>query len=199
MIRLLVLVLCLQAPALWAQEYPAFHAVTGVAADDVLNLRAQPDATAPILGALPPDATGVEVVAVQDGWAAVTVGEVTGHASLRYLVREAGPDWNALETGLICLGTEPFWSLEIDPAKGVATYRSPEDAAPNPSPLTETWPGTPWAPTAAIAFSDGFAVLRPAACSDGMSDRGYGISVDVFLQGSGSGARRAGCCRLAPP
>ncbi|MGB3280174.1 MAG: peptide-binding protein, partial [Pseudorhodobacter sp.] len=45
-----------------AETLPALFDVTGVAADDVLNLRAAPDGVAEILGALGPSAKDVEVV-----------------------------------------------------------------------------------------------------------------------------------------
>ncbi|MEO1155590.1 MAG: SH3 domain-containing protein, partial [Pseudomonadota bacterium] len=53
--------------ALWpvwgaAQGYPALFDVTGVASDDVLNIRSAPSATAEIIGTLAHNETGVEVV-----------------------------------------------------------------------------------------------------------------------------------------
>lgn len=199
MIRPLALLLgqllALCPPALRAETYPALHDVTGVAADDVLNIRAAPDAGAAILGTLAPDARGVEVVAVTDGWAVVNTGEGTGYAALRYLSRVDAPDWNALETPLTCLGTEPFWSLRIDPAGGEMRFRTPEDAADRTAPIGAIWPALPWSQTAALALPGGLAVLAPAECSDGMSDRSYGIAADIFLTGSDRG-RLSGCCRL---
>ena len=60
MIRVLILLLALALP-LRAEEFPAAYAVTGVASNDVLNIRARPDAGSAIIGSLAPDATGVEV------------------------------------------------------------------------------------------------------------------------------------------
>jgi uncharacterized membrane protein len=171
--------------------------VTGVAADDVLNIRAAPDAGSAIIGALEPDATGVEVVGVSGTWALVNTAESSGYAALRFLQRELGPAWNALQTPLNCLGTEPFWSLEIDPVAGLTRFRTPEDPEDGIALIGEIWPGMPWAPAAAVALPDGLAVLYPLACSDGMSDRSYAISVDLFLQGS-ERTRLSGCCRMTP-
>ena len=198
MIRLLVLVLGLSTGALRAEVYPALHFVDGVAAGDVLNIRAAPDAGAGIVGTLAPDATGVEVISVTDGWALVNTGEGSGYAALRFLSREAGPDWYSLERPMACFGTEPFWSLNLDPGAGVALYTSPEVAEGKPGAIGQGWPGTVWTPTAALALPEGMAVLRPADCSDGMSDRRFGIAIDVF-QGQGGGQRLSGCCALANP
>jgi uncharacterized membrane protein len=188
------MLLLLVAP-LRAEEFPATYSVTGVAADDMLNIRAAPDANAPVIGALPPEATGVEVIAVTDGWAVVNTAEGTGHAALRFLRREDGPAWNSLQAPLTCLGTEPFWSLAIDPAAGETRFATPEVQDPQTAPIGQTWPGQIWAPAAALSLPDGVAVLSPALCSDGMSDRSYGIAIDLFLQG-GDRQRLSGCCQL---
>lgn len=198
MIRAMALLLALGPVAAVAEVYPALHDVTGVAADDVLNIRVKPSADAPVVGRLAPDATGVEVVAVQDGWAVVNTGEGTGYAALRFLARTNAPDWPTLKAPLTCLGTEPFWSLQIDPAMGETRFQTPEDAAARIAALGTTWPGLPWSQTAAVALPDGLAVLSTAECSDGMSDRAYGIAADLFLTGPDR-TRLSGCCTLGLP
>lgn len=195
MIRLLALVFILLPLAVRAEIYPALYDVTGVAADDMLNIRAAPDAGSAIIGTLAPDATAIEVVAVQDGWAVVNTGEGSGFAAMRYLARAEGPDWNALQTPLACLGTEPFWSLKIDPAEAETRFQTPEDEIARIAPITGSWPALPWSQTAAVALPDGLAVLSPAECSDGMSDSSYGIAADLFLTGP-ERERLSGCCRL---
>jgi uncharacterized membrane protein len=198
MIRLLAMVLWLIPMALRAEVYPALHDVTGVDADDVLNIRAAASAGAPVIGALAPDATGVEVVAVQDGWALVNSGDGSGYAALRFLARTDAPDWPTLTVPMTCLGTEPFWSLEIDPARSETRFQTPEDEVPQVAPITAAWPGLPWSQSAAVALPDGIAVLSPAECSDGMSDQSFGIAADLFLNGPDR-TRLSGCCRLAQP
>lgn len=198
MIRLLVLFVVLASP-LKAEKFPALYAVTGVAADDVLNIRAQPDAASPIIGMLSPDATGVEVLATSGNWALLNSGEGSGYASMRFLAREPGRAWNALQTPLTCLGTEPFWSLKIDPQRGTTHFLTPDDQAPASQPMTGLWPAQPWAQSAAVGLADGMAVLTGAECSDGMSDRSYGIAVDIFRTGPAGGDRLSGCCLLDQP
>ncbi|RYI35013.1 MAG: peptide-binding protein [Acetobacteraceae bacterium] len=198
MIRLAVFLISLVALPLSAQVYPALHDVTGVAADDVLNIRSAPDAGATIIGTLPPDATGIEVVAVSGNWAVVNTDDGAGYAAIRYLSRAAGPDWNSLESPITCLGTEPFWSLKIDPQAGETRFQTPEDEAAQVAPLVASWPALPWSQTAAVGLPGGLAVLAPAECSDGMSDRRYGIAADLFLSVPDQG-RLSGCCRLGAP
>jgi uncharacterized membrane protein len=196
MTRSWLLVLVMTAAPLRAEEFPALYAVTGVAAGDRLNIRAAPDAAAPVIGTLAPDATGIEVFAISDGWASVNGTDTGGYASAGFLARTPGPDWNALATPLTCLGTEPFWSLEIDPAAQETRFNTPDDAEGRTSAIRMTWPGQPFARAAAVALPDGLAVLQPEECSDGMSELVYGISVDVFLQGQDR-TRLSGCCRMA--
>lgn len=198
MIRILLTLFILALPA-QAQDFPALYAVTGVAADDVLNIRSRPDAGAPIIGVLAPDSTGVEVLGRSGNWALVSAGEGMGYASLRFLSREPGPSWAALEAPLTCIGTEPFWTLEIDPAAGSTRFSTPEAPDPAAKPIIGLWPAQPWARSAAVGLTDGLAVLTGAECSDGMSDRSYGIAVDIFRTLSGREIRLAGCCSLGRP
>lgn len=197
MIRLAAVFLLLALP-LRAEVFPALYAVTGVAADDVLNIREAPAEDAPILDTLAPDATGIEVMEIFDGWATVNAGDQTGYVAARFLLREPGPDWTALQTPLTCLGTEPFWSLTLDPGAGTASLRTPDAAEAEAWQIDQSWPGLPWSPAAALSLSGGMAVLTPADCSDGMSNRSYGIGIDVFQTGP-AGGRLAGCCLLDQP
>jgi len=189
-------ILALLAGPAAADSLPALYDVTGVAAGDVLNIRAEGKAEAAVVGTLPPDATAVEVVEESGNWGLVNTGEGSGWVNLRFMARQPGPDWFALETPLRCLGTEPFWSLGIEPATGVAVYSTPE-GGDRFTTVTARWPGTPYGASAAIALPEGFAVLTGGYCSDGMSDRAFGIRADLFLTGDPA-ARLAGCCTLAP-
>lgn len=198
MIRLLALVFMLLPLAVRAEVYPALYDVTGVAAGDVLNLRAAPNAESAIIATLAPEATGVEVVAVQDGWALVNTPEATGYASLRFLARQPGPDWSEVDRPLHCLGTEPFWDLAVVPETRTAWLTTPEQSEPEALAMGQVWPALPWSPVAAFAIPDGFVALSPVDCSDGMSDRRYGIAVDIFLSRADR-SRLSGCCALSLP
>jgi len=202
----LVLLLCLLFPAIAAaQTLPGLYDVSGVAANDVLNIRAKPDASAAIIGSLAPNATGVEVVALSgDGkWAQVNSAETSGWAALQFLHAQGGADWFALHSYLTCFGTEPFWSFYTDPTQNSVHLNTPDEEGPEQD-IVSQWPGSTWQPVAAMQFASedggGVAVLRGQSCSDGMSDRAFGLSLDLFLQPSANGAAASlhGCCSLAP-
>ncbi len=188
-----------------AQVLPALYDVAGVAGDDVLNIRVGPDADSAAMGSLPPDAKAVEVVALSpDGkWAQINAGEGAGWVALRFLHKQDRPDWFALDYSLECFGTEPFWTLFIDPAIKSAHIKTPEKEGPELD-ITSIWPGSAFQPTAAVQYTganaSGIAVLRGQVCSDGMSDQSFGIALDLFQAASPdqSGQTLHGCCRLAP-
>lgn len=177
--------------------FPGLIDVVDVAADDVLNIRAEPHAGAPIIGTLPPDAAGIEVIESRDGWLRVTRPETSGWVSARFARMHPGL-WqaDALPAGLVCHGTEPFWSLTL--AGGAARFASPQsvedygdarvlspfDAAENPR--------------RAITAQGLTALITPAPalCSDGMSDALYALDADLIL-GTGAGSRYLrGCCSI---
>lgn len=204
--RVLLLYLALLWPGLaTAQAVPALYDVAGVASNDVLNIRAKASAATAIVGGLAPDAKGVEVVALSaDGkWAQVNHDEGAGWVALRFLQPQDHADWWVLENGLQCSGTEPFWTLYFDSDEKSAHLNTPEGEGSEMG-LIAVWPGSSWQPVAAAQFAGesggGIAVVRAQSCSDGMSDRIYGLSLDLFLQATrkSPGAALHGCCSLAP-
>lgn len=196
--------------ALWpslclAQVFPALYDVTSVASDDVLNIRNSADAAAEITGTLPPDAKGVEVLGLSpDGkWAIVNGEQASGYVALRFLVASSAPDWLTLQQPLHCHGTEPFWGLAIDPI-GKAAQISLPDVPTKLFNMQTIWPGTPISNVAALAAIAPdvqlTAVMRGAACSDGMSDTAFGISATLFMRDAKgeNPVTYVGCCTISP-
>ena len=188
-----------------AQVLPALYDVAGVAGTDVLKIRAAADASSAAMGSLASYAKAVEVVAVSpDGkWAQINAGEGAGWVALRFLHKPDQSDWFALAFNLECSGTEPFWTLFVDPADKSVHINTPDEEGPEID-ITGVWPGTAAQPTATVQFASkeasGIALLRWQTCSDGMSDQAFGISLDLF---QAAGPNRPaqilhGCCRLAP-
>lgn len=178
---------------------PALYDVTGVASDDVLNIRAAPRAGADRLGGLGPDATGIEVVRQQNGWGLVNHGEATGWVSMRYIRLSAeSPAPGTFPAPLHCFGTEPFWSLTI--ARGDEVRYRPMDGGEK---LYRTQ--TRLRATNDISRhgfiaggSDGIitATIAPRTCNDGMSDREYGFGIDAIMRLPDGHRMLSGCCSL---
>ena len=122
---------------------------------------------------------------------------------MAYLTPQAGPAWFSLQRGLRCFGTEPFWTLFLDSNSQSARFLTPEGEGPQMT-IATLWPGADWHPVAGLRAtgpdSEAIAVIRAAACSDGMSDAGFGLAVDVFSSGSAAAPASSlqGCCTLAP-
>lgn len=192
----------LAGPALATQEYqlPTLFDVTGVAANDRLNIRERPDAGAAVIGTLPPDAKGVEVMAERNGWAQVNSGERAGWVNARYLAYRSDV-WQdgKLPATLNCLGTEPFWSLRQ--VGQTMVYETPEGARQmdRRAVLDQGFPSPVRGVIAGDAQGRLTLAIQPAQCSDGMSDRVYGLSALLIFDGAGQASRmQTGCCRISP-
>ena len=199
--RLLVsVVFAVLATVTQAQDDPQLYSVTGVGAEDVLNLRSAPSASAPVVGTLPPTATGIEVTArtATRRWGRVNTAEGVAWAALRFLAAEgrAIDNYN-LPVGLRCFGTEPFWSL--DNMGGTLRYTA-LDAPTQDFTVTiaqDTGIGNDLRRMILLSGPDGpaTAYLHPAECSDGMSDRLFALSLS-FMPGPDA-PLLTGCCSLS--
>lgn len=177
---------------------PALYSVTDVAADDLLNVRNGPGSDSEILGTLPPDATDVEVVALsrEGNWALLNYGEGSGWASMRFLSPQpAVTTILGLPVGLQCFGTEPFWditfldelTLILRTPEGETSHAITANApAPEAVNLAKTGFRFAWARDREVVT----AYILPGACTDGMSDRRYGLH---YVDDQGL---RLGCCSL---
>jgi len=213
-IRALVLMLALASPAAASQhDWPALHDVIGLSDGEVLNVRAEPDIASEVLSTLAPDTKDIEVVRTNDDqtWGLVNVGEGTGWISLTFLARQDKQAASAFPDIRQCFGTEPFWSLSYDqpairlsmpdvpPAEGfisgLFSSRSQSDRY--------FYRGSMMSPDAGPI--DVNLSIRLRACSDGMSDRAFGIEVDMLVSDNNTedGFRQpglySGCCTIAPP
>jgi len=184
-----------------AQALPALYDVAGVAAGDTLNVRTGPSTAFEVLAKLPPDAAGIEVVDTDESgrWGLINVSDRAGWVALDFMARRAGQPEAGLPNDLICAGTEPFWSFRLTPDAKAAFTRDGREA---------TLPGVLTVPSLnrtdrAALFADGgelvvTAVLGRASCSDGMSDRAYGLGIDLLVTDEAEVRVYSGCCRIAP-
>jgi len=101
---------------------------------------------------------------------------------------------------LLCGGGEPGWSLEINADD--ALYSAPDtDPITYAIPLVTKAEGRSW-PQVLTLLADrdtAIAILRPAQCSDTMSDNRFDWMIDVLTQRNSEAIALTGCCRLRPP
>ncbi|MEL7465444.1 MAG: hypothetical protein AAFN79_15345 [Pseudomonadota bacterium] len=100
---------------------------------------------------------------------------------------------------LLCGGVEPSWSLEL--GAGEALFSTPQRPQIDYAiPDERAALGRPWprALTLTAPQDTAIAILRPAACSDTMSDRVFDWTIDLLTQKDGEAVIYTGCCRIAP-
>ncbi|MGA0539534.1 COG3650 family protein [Neotabrizicola sp. VNH66] len=188
----------LMCSAAQAEPFPAAYQVQGVAADDVLNIRAEPSASAPVLGALGPFDINVEVLRLsEDGkWGLVSLAEGAGWVAMRFLRATPPDDPSLIPRPFRCVGTEPFWSLTL-PARGGMEWSTPDT------------PRTDLTLTEEHVASQGYLVRAKEGttriysltvtrewCSDGMSDREFGFLAKLFIEQPDGNLLLSGCCTL---
>jgi uncharacterized membrane protein len=177
---------------------PNLFTVTGVESDDVLNVRNAPDLNSAKVGSLDPDAR-LEVTALSDDrkWARIIFQERDGWVSTRYLALDGDTASAGIPPVLICIGTEPFWSL------GFTAFE--EEAKLEFNDIEHDWKVWPAAKISTPA-NRGFrsfsavdsgvaAVFGRHECSDDMSDRTYGWVVDLLFLGEQPNYLQ-GCCMM---
>ena len=212
MIRVLCLLIAMAAPAYATQDgWPALYNVSGVAADDVLNIRSAPGTSGNVIGSIAADAENIEVMRDNDGrgtWGLVNTSEGTGWVSLAFMARQPNQWAGQMPDIRQCFGTEPFWSLTHSGA--TVTLTTPE--GPTRTGLVSgrfrsgnridrfVYNGSFFPIDDNIV--DITLLIRTESCSDGMSDRAYGLTVDMFLSGGTDPepvGLYSGCCSIAPP
>jgi uncharacterized membrane protein len=200
MIRASLVALILASPV---GAEPAYYRVVGVAGDDSLNIRSAPGANSPDIGDLSHEARAIEVTGLnEDGtWARIAAGERDGWVSTRFLAPDTVPTIapTSVPQGMLCVGTEPFWSLGLNGT--MARYRHPSDGqmdlAFESALVAEGRLGTPAMLTYVTDRNDVIdATITGVTCSDGMSDRTYGWSVTLRLFAPGQNRFLEGCCSL---
>jgi uncharacterized membrane protein len=182
-----------------AQDFPALFSVTGVANSDVLNIRAEPSAQSPIVGHFAPHQTSIEVVGLSEDrrWGLVRTDEGVGWSAIRYLRQESADSWQDGRQHMTCYGTEPFWNLNLFLPTNRAEF---EDLATGGFELRNNAPNlnfTRHPATLAMSFTgarQGFAMIRQGVCSDGMSDRLFGLEIQLYWRDQPEGL--SGCCML---
>ncbi|MFT4014302.1 MAG: SH3 domain-containing protein [Paracoccus sp. (in: a-proteobacteria)] len=184
-------------------DLPNLFDVTVIETWDTLNVRESPDGQAKVIATLPATAKGVELLARDPGgkWGKVNAGEHSGWVALRFLKQQAGV-WQpaAIPQTLACAGTEPFWSLKA--SKSGMTFAEPDQPDRALSLRKVLDRGIEGEPTRGLIAGDDksrfTAFIRPAQCSDGMSDRGYALAVSVIVDGQDIPSRMlSGCCSIA--
>lgn len=194
--------LLLAALSAQAQILPEVYSVTNVAANDTLNVRAQPNSRSADIGDIYPNEQ-VEVIALSENgnWGKIIWQEANGWVAMRFLRATPLPTMpdSAMPLQLVCSGTEPFWSATFWTKRNLEFKNYAADsAAPTFQRIDQSTVADGFAPVS-FAFTAGrfTGTLDRAACSDGMSDRTYGWQLRLLELSNGRLQLRNGCCQAA--
>lgn len=179
---------------------PGVFTVTGVSANDVLNIRDAPRVSGSRIGGFAPGQRVSVLGMASSTWAKVSFGQSVGFVNIGFLARNTGggaTTVNGFQMGIICQGTEPFWTLDIAEDRTVTFNSLINGQAPlaslqqtTPSSLTGSYPFTFSAPP----YS---GVVKAEYCTDGMSDIQYPWSIILNKPSQNGGTETVyGCCRL---
>jgi uncharacterized membrane protein len=189
------LILCSIAATAALAAPSATYSISGVADNDTLNIRAQPNPHAATIGSIPANAHGITATGQQQQagnsvWREIRYQSTQGWVNSHYLSAETTA---LFHEPLHCSGTEPFWGLEIDQQ---ARFSTPEqsyrpmraDPAQQAANRPDTWslifqPAETTVP--AFAF-----IQQTQQCSDGMSDTLYRYQIQLRI----GGQTYSGCC-----
>lgn len=170
--------------------------VINVAKDDVLNVRAQPDASAEIITTLPPYSRNVIIAGTRhesgkEIWWQVVTPAGTGWVNARYLAPDEPSDTSF---PVRCTGTEPFWNITT--ANGEAQFSTPDSQSEWTAGQMEWARGSMNAFIIRLKKGDApgqiTAFRTGNACSDGMSDTAFPFH--GVLTGP-DGSVYSGCCQ----
>lgn len=199
MIRLALILLLAAGQARATNDgWPALYDVTGVAASDVLNIRAEPDAQSEILGHLRHDAAGIEVIRMADDadWGLVNSGEGPGWVAMRYLARRPDQLDYIYPEFTSCGGTEPFWNLSR--ANGAITYDLMLEEYPEKTePMIFEKTSIGHRHRYSFRTETLVGVISREECNDGMSDLEFGLELNLILLDQN--VHLQGCCSIQPP
>lgn len=176
--------------------WPALYDVTDVAADDALNVREGPSADAIVVSSFPPNASNIEVIAINDAetWGLVNIDGRSGWVSMRFMARQPGQYAGTFPDITFCHGTEPFWSLEVE--EDTLTFNA-LGQADSVEPVTRL---------RSANRIDRFALSTPSvtgmvleqSCRDGMSDFTFGLAIEMIAPLYGNTTLVSGCCTIQP-
>lgn len=185
------------------KQFPALYDVTGVASDDVLNVRAGTGASHPIIEALSHNDRDIEIIRLSSNgkWGLIGYPGGNGWASMRYLKRQNGQTGSNVPRPLNCGGNEPFWGITFGPNS--TEFLEPGQMS---QALGTLWQGIPdgmqpvaYGAKLAGAGGEINAVITRSECSDGMSERAYGFEINALLSGTFGNRMLTGCCLLTRP
>jgi len=183
-----------------ALSQPAYYQVADLVDSDHVNVRAEPTADSADLGDIAAGSKPYEIIETDESgnWGRILWLEGSGWVALRFMepIQVEQLAKTAVPVGLVCAGTEPFWTLELQ-SQQTALFTTSESNNSLSVTSAESSRNQSTYPVAVELQSESYSaisVLRRSQCADGMSDISYSWAVDVVMQPELQ--LLSGCCFL---
>ncbi len=195
--RLLILLLLLagssHSKTVPDQNVRTAFKVINVNKDDSLNVRQEPDASAPVVCRLAATTTGIEVIDTVKSkkWWKIRYMGNTGYVNRSFLIQKIDSGFNKK---LSCLGTEPFWNLSINSNQIILNNPIDHMRTYTITKMEQSMNSTvKWFIEGIASNGEKLAIyLSEGTCSDDMSDTRY--RYQVFIYDSAKSTAISGCC-----
>ena len=183
-----------------AQSAPAYYRVADLENGDHLNVRAKPEASSDDIGDLAGGSRPYEIIETDSTgkWGKILWLEGTGWVALKYMVPISVEllAKTQVPVGLTCVGTEPFWTIELKTQQSavISTTDATLPLSVSSAKTSLNQARFPVAIELTSANTTATTVLRRGSCADGMSEITYGWTASVIMQPNFK--LLSGCCVL---
>lgn len=196
-ISALLLVLALTINTASVNARPNYYKVIDSLTEH-LNVREEPSASSKDLGNIPPGSQTFEILETDSTgeWGRILWLDKTAWVALKFMTPVQPPHLadTIVPIGLLCAGTEPFWTFEIESADN-AELSTSDAVTPMSLGNVKVSKNRDEHPIAIEVLTPNYtavAILSRKACSDGLSDINYNWAADIITQPELS--LLSGCC-----
>lgn len=180
-----------------ANAIPGYYKVVDTLTEH-LNVREAPSSASLDIGNLAPGSQPYEILETDDSgnWGRILWLDKTGWVAMNFMQAIEIPHLanTIVPIGLLCAGTEPFWTMEIESAES-AVLSTTESITPMSLSNVSVSKNRAKDPVAIEFLTNDLTVLTVVSresCSDGMSDINYSWAADLLTQPDLS--LLSGCC-----
>lgn len=185
-----------------AQQLPALFSVANIKEDEFLNIFAEIDRNSEVIATFPWDARDIEITALNEtgDWGQININERAGWVEMQFLEEQFLAGSSLLPRPLICFGNEPFWTLDV----GLTPFAELgwlDGETVRFSGLHTISSASREGRYMMIAENNGKSLhgfVERKTCSDGMSDRVYGLDMNLLVRDGRETRYFAGCCSISP-
>ena len=171
-----------------SQPQTGYYQVADLIDSNHVNVRAEPTADSEDLGDIASGSKPYEIIETDPSgdWGRILWLEATGWVALRFMepIQVEQLAKTEVPVGLVCAGTEPFWTFEIQSQQSalLTTSESTQSLSVTNAESSRNYAAFPAAVELQSDNYSAVSVLRRSQCADGMSEINYSWTVDIVKQ-----------------